>query len=143
MARPAAATDVDREPVDFASWWGFGRVLAIVGVRALVSFLPAGFPRTDAIHVNAFVLSFTVLVALATGVVFGLVPASRLRVPIPAGTARRRKRFEREPAPDAIARGTGCGRSGIGVSAARRWGLMLRSFVNLLRLDPGFRRSMF
>ena len=76
MARPAAATDVDREPVDFASWCGaLGVLLAIVGVRALVSFLPAGFPRTDAIHVNAFVLSFTVLVALATGVVFGLVPA--------------------------------------------------------------------
>jgi cell division protein FtsX len=39
--------------------------LAAGGVKALVSLLPADFPRVDSIHVNAAVLGFTLLVALA------------------------------------------------------------------------------
>ena len=49
--------------------------LAVAGVRTLVALLPAGFPRADAIHVNAAVFAFTLLIALATGVLFGLAPA--------------------------------------------------------------------
>jgi hypothetical protein len=44
-----------------------GALVAIVGVRVLVSFLLPGFPRTDTIHVNGFVFAFTALVAIATG----------------------------------------------------------------------------
>ena len=47
----------------------------MAGVRALVALLPAGFPRADAIHVNAAVFAFTLLIALATGILFGLAPA--------------------------------------------------------------------
>jgi ABC-type antimicrobial peptide transport system permease subunit len=44
-----------------------GALVAIVGVRVLVSFLLPGFPRRDTIHVNWFVFAFTALVAIATG----------------------------------------------------------------------------
>jgi predicted permease len=54
---------------------GFGIVVAVGGVRALVSLLPAGFPRAGSIHVNVAVLGFTLLIALFTGLVFGLAPA--------------------------------------------------------------------
>ncbi len=54
---------------------GLGGVLAIEGVRALVSLLPAGFPRAAEIHVNAMVFAFTFLISLMTGVLFGLAPA--------------------------------------------------------------------
>src|SRR5260370_30669491 len=49
-----------------------GVLLAIVGVRVLVSFLPPGFPRTAAIHVNGFVFAFTALVAVGAGFFFFL-----------------------------------------------------------------------
>src|SRR5260370_9166771 len=52
-----------------------GALLAVAGVRVLVSFLPPGFPRVDAIHVNGVVFGVTALVAIATGLFFGLVPA--------------------------------------------------------------------
>ena len=49
--------------------------LAVAGVQALVALLPAGFPRANTIHVDAAVFAFTLLIALATGVLFGLAPA--------------------------------------------------------------------
>ncbi len=116
-----------------------GALLAIVGVRVLVSFLPPGFPRTDAIHVNGFVFAFTALVAVATGLFFGLVPA------VLASRTDLQQRLHEG----------GRGSSGSGRQTRLRAvlvvgevalaclllvgaGVMLRSFVNLLRLDPGF-----
>ena len=43
-----------------------GLVLAFGGVRALVSLLPADFPRAHDIHVSGPVLAFTLLVSLLT-----------------------------------------------------------------------------
>ena len=54
---------------------GFGALIAIGGVKGSVALLPVDFPRADAIHVNAPVFVFTLIVALATGFVFGLAPA--------------------------------------------------------------------
>jgi predicted permease len=52
-----------------------GALLAIGGVKMLVTLLPAGFPRVSEIHVNAMVFGFTLLISVVTGVVFGLAPA--------------------------------------------------------------------
>ncbi|HUN83290.1 MAG TPA: ABC transporter permease, partial [Terracidiphilus sp.] len=52
-----------------------GLAMAFGGVRSLVAFLPADFPRANDIRVNGVVLGFAFLVSLATGVLFGLAPA--------------------------------------------------------------------
>jgi len=52
-----------------------GTGLAVGGVRALVSLLPAGFPRASAIHLDTPVFGFSLLIALLTGLLFGIVPA--------------------------------------------------------------------
>jgi predicted permease len=117
-----------------------GALLAIVGVRVLVAFLPAGFPRLDAIHVNGMVFGFTAAIALATGLIFGLVPS------VQASRTDPQQRL----------RGGGRGSSGSGRQTRLRAalvvgevglaclllvgaGVLLRSFVNLLKTDPGFR----
>jgi predicted permease len=116
-----------------------GALLAIVGVRVLLSLLPPGFPRTDAIHVNGFVFAFTALVAVATGLLFGLVPAVQASRTDPqqrlheggrgwSGSGRQTK----------LRAVLVVGEVGLACLLLVGAGVILRSFVNLLRLDPGF-----
>jgi putative ABC transport system permease protein len=117
-----------------------GAVLAMAGVKALVALLPADFPRAGDIQVDAPVFLFTLLAAVGTGLFFGMVPAlhgsrTDLREPLHEGGRSAMS-----------SRGTLRLRSGLVVSEVTLAcvlligaGLMLRSFVNLLRTDPGFR----
>jgi predicted permease len=52
-----------------------GGALAAWSVDAIVAFGPRGLPRIEDIAIDARVLAFTALVALVTGLVFGLFPA--------------------------------------------------------------------
>lgn len=73
---------------------GLGVFAAFLGVDAISSFLPFySFPHEASIHVNAAVLAFSVAVALATGILFGISPAWELSRPsinqlVQAGGAR-------------------------------------------------------
>src|SRR6266404_5217681 len=53
----------------------FGLLLAQWGTEALIKTVPQDIPRISNIQLDASVLIFTLLVSLATGVIFGLVPA--------------------------------------------------------------------
>jgi putative ABC transport system permease protein len=53
----------------------FGLLLAQWGTEALIKTVPQNIPRIGTIQLDASVLGFTLLVSLATGVIFGLVPA--------------------------------------------------------------------
>ncbi len=119
-----------------------GVVLAEGGVRVLVSLLPVGFPRAHDIHVNAMVFGFTFLIAIATGVLFGLAPALQASRMDP-------KRGLHEGGRSS----TGSARQGrlrnvLVVSEVALAcvlligaGLMLRSFLNQLNLNPGFKQD--
>jgi predicted permease len=119
---------------------GLAAGIAVAGVRTLVVMLPAGFPRADTIHVNAAVFAFTLLIALATGMLFGLAPALQAA------------RMDLQQSLRDGGRGsTGSGRHtrlrsvlvvgevSLACVLLIGAGLMLRSFVNLLRTEPGFR----
>ncbi|MFZ0588918.1 MAG: ABC transporter permease [Bryobacteraceae bacterium] len=117
-----------------------GAVLAFAGVEALVALLPADFPRAGDIHVDAPVFLFTLIIAIGTGIIFGLVPAWH-------GSRADVRESLHEGGRSATAnRGTLRLRNGLVVSEVTLAcvlligaGLMLRSFVNLLRTNPGFR----
>jgi len=117
-----------------------GTLLALGGVRALVFLLPPGFPRAAEIHLNLVVFGFTLLIALLTGLLFGLVPAlaaartdiqQSLREGGRASTGSQRQVRVR----DVLV----VGETGLACVLLIAAGLMLHSFVNLLRADPGFR----
>jgi predicted permease len=117
-----------------------GAVLAIGGVRALALLAPADFPRAAAIHVNGAVFAFTFAIALATGVLFGLAPAMQaartdlqqvLREGGRGASAGTRQLWLR----NALV----VGEVSLACVLLAGAGLLLRSFVNMLRADPGFR----
>jgi predicted permease len=64
-----------------------GVAFSIGGVRWLVAVLPPGIPRADEIAVNGTVLAFTTVVAIVTGVLFGIVPALRATQHAKAGSS--------------------------------------------------------
>jgi predicted permease len=118
---------------------GLGVALAVEGVHALVSLLPAGFPRASEIQVNGAVLGFTVLVSAVTGLLFGLAPALQASRTDP-----------RQGLHEGGRTATGSGRQkrlrsalvvaevGLACVLLIGAGLMMRSLVNLVRQQTGF-----
>ena len=53
-----------------------GTVVAIVAIPVALAVAPTNLPRTDAVAVDGTVLTFTAIVAVASGLVFGLLPAA-------------------------------------------------------------------
>jgi predicted permease len=125
--------------IAFAGAMG-GSLVAIGGVKLLVALLPADFPRAHAVHINSTVYLFTVAIALGAGLLFGFAPALQGSRANPSQALR-----------DGSRGSTGGRRTvrlrsllvvaeiGMASSLLIGAGLMLRSFVNLLRADPGFR----
>jgi len=56
-----------------------GLVLALVGTRVLTHLTSVSIPLLAEVHIDGSVLAFTVLTALGTGLVFGLLPALQVR----------------------------------------------------------------
>jgi predicted permease len=121
---------------------GLGAVLAEGGVKALVVLLPAGFPRTHDIHVNALVFAFTFLVSIITGILFGMAPAMQA-----SRTDPKRGLYEGGRTSTGSARQRGLRNVLVVAEVSLACvlligaGLMLRSFLNQLNLDPGFRQD--
>jgi predicted permease len=54
---------------------GLGLLIAILGVKTVLSVIPESLPRSENIGVNVAVLLFTLGVSIAVGILFGLAPA--------------------------------------------------------------------
>lgn len=117
-----------------------GILLAIGGVRALVLLAPSDLPRSADIHVNGAVLAFTLLIATTTGVLFGLPPAlqavrGNLQAKLHDGGRATTTGVRQLSLRNALV----IGQVGLACILLVGAGLLLRSFVNMLRADPGFR----
>jgi putative ABC transport system permease protein len=115
-----------------------GVAFAWAGIRELVALAPENLPRLDGVAIDPAVLAFTAAVSIAAACLFGLVPAwSAFRVDLMQvlrGSSRT----------------AGLGRSGLLRSAVVvaevalcfvlliGSGLMIRSFIELQRINPGF-----
>jgi putative ABC transport system permease protein len=58
-----------------------GLLLALWGTDVLISAVPDGIPRLQESGINGWVLGFTFIVAVSTGIIFGLVPALQVSRP--------------------------------------------------------------
>lgn len=114
--------------------------IAAGGVRALTSLLPANFPRAGAIQLNVVVFGFTFLIALGTGFLFGLAPALQAARTDLQQTLRESGRSATADIRHMSLRNALIiGEVALSCLLLIGAGLMLRSFVNMLRTDPGFR----
>ncbi|HXB66692.1 MAG TPA: ABC transporter permease [Candidatus Acidoferrales bacterium] len=116
-----------------------GLALAALGVRLLLRMAPAGkIPRLPEIHIDGWVLAFTFGVVALTGIAFGLAPAFQatrrsLRAGLTAGGRTN------------TARGEGLRGALVVLEIAMALvlltgaGLMLKSFVRMRSVNPGFR----
>jgi len=115
-----------------------GTGIALLGVRLLTALDPGNLPRIDRIGLDGWGVAFAIGVSLATGLVFGLLPALTASRPDPTRALK------------------AGGRGGSGAAGRIRGtlvvaevalsfvlllgaGLLLRSFARLVSVDPGFR----
>ncbi|HEX7117855.1 MAG TPA: ABC transporter permease [Longimicrobiales bacterium] len=118
-----------------------GVLLGTWGIDGLVALVPPGTPRVDEVGLDVRVLGFAALVSLATGAIFGLAPVLHVMRGSTVGALRdgrrgaaggsRRQRRVR----DVLA----VGELALSLVMLVGAGLMLRSFVEMRRVDPGFR----
>ncbi len=119
-----------------------GVALAALGLEALLQAYPDSVPRSADVTLDWRVLIFTMTMAVATGVVFGLAPLLHLRehgvdsalneggTRTTSGTARARTRSALVMAEVALA-----------VVLVVGAGVLLRSFWELMKVDGGFDRA--
>ncbi|HET7458017.1 MAG TPA: FtsX-like permease family protein [Gemmatimonadaceae bacterium] len=118
-----------------------GALLATWAVDAVVAFGPRGLPRLDEVAVDGRVLAFTAVVALATGIVFGLVPALHVARP---DISQMLKTSVRGSSRGGVHRTRSllvASEMALAVVLLVGAGLLLRSFARLTHVDPGFRTA--
>ena len=115
-----------------------GAALAKAGVSLLRVLAPPGLPRVDEIALDSGVLLFTLLVSMASGVAFGLVPAFGVARSNAAGRLK-------EGGRNSDTRGGGRLRAALVISEIAfsivllaGAGLFIRSFMMLGRIHTGF-----
>jgi putative ABC transport system permease protein len=116
-----------------------GLGLAYLGLRVLLVVRPSGIPRIDVVGLDGGVLAFTMFLAVATGLLFGVAPAlaltrSDLNTPLKEGGwggsgGRMGQRFRGSLAVTQMA---------FSVVLLIGAVLLVRSFIELRRIDLGF-----
>ena len=116
-----------------------GILLALWGVPALLALAPEGkIPRLDQIHIDGWVLAFALLVSVATGIAFGLAPALQ-------ATRRELRESLSQSARTFTGRHEGLrsilvvAEVALALVLLTGAGLMLKSFLRLRAVNPGFR----
>lgn len=116
-----------------------GLLLALWGVRALVAAQPADIPQLDRIAIDMKVIGFTGMVVLLTGALFGVLPALQATGGRVMGTLRASGRGGAGSAGRRLRSALVVTELALAVILLVGAGLLIRSFIELTRVDPGFR----
>lgn len=119
---------------------GFGLLLGAGGLKFLLAWSPPNLPRLHEATLNGKVLAFSLVLSLATGILFGLAPAlhaSRVSLSETLNTAGRGNSDRRRRGQNGLVIADVAIAFTLIVGAT----LMLQSFRRLVTLDPGFTKS--
>jgi putative ABC transport system permease protein len=119
---------------------GLGLLLALWGAHWLLELRPRGIPRLDGVGVDATVVAFTAGVAVITGLLFGVIPALQstragLSGALKEGGRGALGRRGSARVRDALV----VAEMALALVLLAGAGLLVRSFVTLRSVDPGFR----
>ncbi|MBI4472713.1 MAG: ABC transporter permease [Acidobacteria bacterium] len=107
-----------------------GLLVAVAGLRTILA-LANRIPRADEIAVNGTVITFTIFVAVASSIVFGIIPAFKA---VGAEIRTVRRHFEKRLHGAFVVF-----QFALGVILLCGAGLLVRSLLALQSVDPGFR----
>jgi putative ABC transport system permease protein len=118
---------------------GCGLLLGIFGLRALLRLGPENLPRLQTIGIDFYVLGFTLLLSLVTGLLFGLAPVLQIRKASFNNALKEGGRGNSNGGRRSL------GRRALVISEVALAlmlligsGLLVRSFLRLITVDPGF-----
>jgi putative ABC transport system permease protein len=119
-----------------------GLTTAVITLKAVLRFVPANLPRLSEVNIDWRVLGFALLISLATGLLFGLAPATHSSKAGLAGTMREGSRGSGYSAKagrmrDALM----VSQLAFAVVLMIGAGLLLETLRDLLRQNPGFNPS--
>lgn len=116
---------------------GAGLLLGSWGIDALLALRPEDLPRVDNVHLDGWVLAFTMGLALLTGVVFGIIPAwqsTRVDISAALGSAGRSLTPARTHFRNALV----IAELGLALVLLVGAGLLGKAFWRLTSVAPGF-----
>ncbi|MGA9813653.1 MAG: ABC transporter permease, partial [Terriglobales bacterium] len=118
---------------------GAGLLLAVWGARVLLAISPAAIPRVETVGVDGHVLLFALAISLLTGLAFGMAPAWRATAVNLSDALKEGKRGSSEGLRRDRLRGLLVGSEfALAVVLLTGAGLMVRTFLALQNVDPGF-----
>jgi predicted permease len=119
-----------------------GVLLALIGLKTLVALAPASIPRLESVAINLRVVAFTAGIAALAAIGFGMLPVIQSRrtdlrtVLQDGGTRTSESRVARR-----FRAGLVVSEVALAVALVIGAGLLLRSFRELRRVDPGFQTT--
>jgi putative ABC transport system permease protein len=116
-----------------------GLALAYWGLRALTAIAATSFPRVAGAHLDLPVLLFALLVSVATGILFGLVPVFHFARVGSHEALKEGGRSTPGGGSNRIRRALVIAELALSLSLLAGAGLLIRSFLRLQDVDAGFR----
>ncbi|HKP85379.1 MAG TPA: ABC transporter permease [Blastocatellia bacterium] len=117
-----------------------GLLLAVWGVALLIKLNPDGLPRLEDITVDPRVLGFTMLVTLLTGIVFGLAPALQTSK-VDLNNALKEGGRQSSGGAHRLRGALVIAEVALSLVLLVSAGLLVKSFRQLMQVDPGFDAS--
>lgn len=115
-----------------------GLLLAVAAIRLLRWLGPDGLPRLGEIGIDPIAVSFTLAVSILTGILFGLVPAFKLRSPRMAALQEGGRSASEGRGRNRVRNALVVAEVALALVLLVSSGLMIRTFQALRSVDPGF-----
>jgi predicted permease len=121
-----------------AAGGALGVILSTWILDAILPFVPEGLPRVNQISADGSMLAFASALSMLSGLLFGVLPAWRMSRIDPALALRDGARggLSGGRAHHRLQNGLVAAETALGLLVGS--GLLIRSFVHVLRVDPGF-----
>jgi len=115
-----------------------GLLLASWGIDLLIAYGPSDVPRLHTVSLDRYVLFFTFVISMLTGVLFGLVPALQASKPDPGNTLKQDGRGLSHGGRNRMRSALIVSEVALSLMLLTGAGLLINSFWRLLRTDAGF-----